>query len=135
MDGNPEGMIPPASENETPVGDSEADAQDPLEDVADENATDGEPAAPEPKDYSFLGEYKCHKVVRAGKITGINPRGAGNGQVLLHFENGSSTNVNSAWIKRHNAVLGGYFVVYEDGYTSFSPAKPFEEGYSHVSDD
>jgi hypothetical protein len=27
---------------------------------------------------------------------------------------------------------GGYFVVYKDGYKSFSPAKAFEEGYTRI---
>jgi hypothetical protein len=26
-------------------------------------------------------------------------------------------------------LVGGYYVVYDDGYTSWSPAKAFEEGY------
>lgn len=33
---------------------------------------------------------------------------------------------------KHKPVAGGYFVVYEDGYESFSPAKAFEEGYTRI---
>ena len=29
-------------------------------------------------------------------------------------------------------VAGGYYVVYEDGYKSFSPSKAFDEGYTLI---
>ena len=36
------------------------------------------------------------------------------------------------WLDKHNPEVGGYYVVYEDGYKSFSPAKAFEEGYTLI---
>lgn len=33
---------------------------------------------------------------------------------------------------KHNAEAGGYYVVYKDGYKSYSPAKAFEEGYELI---
>lgn len=38
--------------------------------------------------------------------------------------------VNHAYVEKHKPAAGGYFVVYDDGYQSFSPGKAFEEGYS-----
>jgi hypothetical protein len=38
------------------------------------------------------------------------------------------TKVDFTWHSKHSPVVGGYFVLYPDGYTSFSPAKPFEAG-------
>ncbi len=38
--------------------------------------------------------------------------------------------VEADYIKKHNPQVGGYFVVYLDGYKSFSPAAVFEEGYT-----
>ena len=35
-------------------------------------------------------------------------------------------------VEKHNPEAGGYYVVYEDGYKSFSPAKAFEEGYTRI---
>lgn len=29
--------------------------------------------------------------------------------------------------------VGGYYVLYEDGFESWSPAKPFEDGYTRVN--
>jgi xanthine/CO dehydrogenase XdhC/CoxF family maturation factor len=31
-------------------------------------------------------------------------------------------------------ALGGYYVLYEDNFESWSPAKAFEEGYTRIDD-
>jgi hypothetical protein len=33
---------------------------------------------------------------------------------------------------KHAPEVGGYYVVYADGYKSYSPAKAFEDGYTQV---
>ncbi len=40
--------------------------------------------------------------------------------------------VSDEYFRKHNPTAGGYYVVYEDGYKSFSPAKAFEEGYTRL---
>lgn len=40
--------------------------------------------------------------------------------------------VSSKFFKKHKPSVGGYFVVYEDGYTSFSPKRVFNEGYVSI---
>jgi len=40
--------------------------------------------------------------------------------------------LKQAMDQEHNPQPGGYFVVYKDGYKSFSPAKAFEEGYTRI---
>jgi hypothetical protein len=35
-------------------------------------------------------------------------------------------------MKKHRPQVGGYYVLYEDGYHSFSPAPAFESGYSLI---
>lgn len=40
--------------------------------------------------------------------------------------------VDHAWMLRHKPVIGGYYVVYEDGYASFSPVAAFEAGYTRI---
>ncbi|HLG97188.1 MAG TPA: hypothetical protein VKX49_12825 [Bryobacteraceae bacterium] len=40
--------------------------------------------------------------------------------------------VTGKYYRKHQPQPGGYFVVYEDGYESFSPAKAFEEGYTRI---
>ena len=74
-----------------------------------------------------LGAFKSHKTVRAGRIVRVMPTEDG-GAVLYLI--GGEINANAAWVKRHQPEGGGYFVQYEDGYTSFSPADAFDSGYT-----
>lgn len=36
--------------------------------------------------------------------------------------------IDFTWHDKHQPEVGGYFVLYPDGYTSYSPATPFESG-------
>lgn len=38
--------------------------------------------------------------------------------------------VSTGYLAKHQPEVGGYFVLYEDGYRSFSPAGVFEAGYA-----
>lgn len=38
--------------------------------------------------------------------------------------------VSREYVLKHNPKVGGYYVVYADGYKSWSPAQAFEEGYT-----
>ncbi|WP_244589494.1 Rha family transcriptional regulator [Escherichia coli] len=40
--------------------------------------------------------------------------------------------VSAEYICKHRPMSGGYYVVYEDGYESYSPAEVFESGYSKL---
>lgn len=81
-----------------------------------------------------LPAYKCHKIVRAAKITEIEKHeGDGTGhQTMIFGEVGAYQFLTDAWNDRHKPQVGGYYVVYEDGYTSYSPAEAFESGYTKV---
>jgi hypothetical protein len=73
---------------------------------------------------TILPAYQCHKTVHAGKITAID------GDELTLGELNLAWKVSPAWMTKHNPQVGGYLVVYADGYESYSPAKAFEEGYT-----
>lgn len=98
-----------------------------------------------PKDH--LPHYRSHKVVQAGKIVKLDSAypalesdiekkhafvsveapwldADGDTASVLVFP------VAPDWIMNRHAYVGGYFVVYDDGYTSFSPAEAFESGYT-----
>ena len=75
--------------------------------------------------------YRCHKVVRAAKITALHTSGTGAPYLVLG-EIGGIVSVLPDWYEKHKPEVGGYYVVYEDGYKSFSPAEPFEAGYTRV---
>lgn len=88
-----------------------------------------------------LPKYECHKVVRALKIKSIvfdDIEGkyiAATSAVatITPEENGYAPfKVDFAYVNKHSPNVGGYYVVYEDGYESFSPAKAFEDGYKKI---
>ncbi len=89
-----------------------------------------------------LQEYETRKRVRAGIITGmINHEWRGTGEPVLHsvtilIEGGSTDRheVAAAWFRKHEPVVGGYLVIYQDGYMSYCPAGVFERDATLVSE-
>jgi len=77
-----------------------------------------------------MPKYKCHKEVWAVKIKAIRHLKDGSATIVTQEEGVTPFRVDEAYLKKHQPECGGYYVVYEDGYKSFSPAEPFEAGYS-----
>jgi hypothetical protein len=83
-----------------------------------------------------MPRYRCHKEVHALKIADItpnpNPRGL-DFPLTLHFEEKRFAPIKiDRELSRKHPQIGGYYVVYADGYASFSPAKAFEDGYTRI---
>lgn len=80
-----------------------------------------------------MPRYKCHKEVRALKILSVTTEPQ-DGSCLLTFEDTrfSPLRLRGDYVDKHQPRAGGYFVVYEDGYLSWSPALAFEEGYTLI---
>jgi hypothetical protein len=76
-----------------------------------------------------MPKYRSHKTVWALKIKAVAVDVSGNTLVWEH-EGYAPMEVATDYMQRHNPQPGGYFVQYDDGYTSYSPAKAFEEGYT-----
>lgn len=84
-----------------------------------------------PQPAENLPAFKSHKIVHAAQIVGRI--GNGDGTHLLDLGVHGFVDVDAAWWTRNpTCVPGFYFVQYADGYTSASPAKAFEEGYTRV---
>lgn len=92
-----------------------------------------------------LPRYKCHKDVWALKIKAIEIRKPTIAELQTILDGGPEIEgatitpednryapfiVSHEYVVRHDPKVGGYYVVYKDGYRSFSPADAFEEGYS-----
>ncbi len=78
-----------------------------------------------------MPRYQSHKEVLALKIKSIN-EGVSNDKFaeLVFEESGyAPLYVSADWFYSRKPQEGGYYVVYKDGYSSFSPAKAFDEGY------
>jgi len=87
-----------------------------------------------------MPKYKCHKEVWALKIDRLErdadkrgPNEETDGSITIFDDKvGGMMKLGADFVGRHRPEVGGYIVIYEDGYKSFSPAKAFEEGYSRI---
>ncbi len=85
-----------------------------------------------------MPRYQSHKQVWALKIREIasssTPDQESDGSMLLLFEEAGygARLVSRDFMRKHTPKVGGYFVVYNDGYESWSPAEAFEDGYRRV---
>jgi len=77
---------------------------------------------------ALLTTYKCHKEVKACKIEAVEMVPDKVGFIKLTIANGKTLELDLD--ARPKPSVGWYFVLYADGYYSFSPASAFEEGYS-----
>jgi len=89
-----------------------------------------------------MPRYKSHKTVWALKIKEIvkdsdlaqkeNRETDGSAVITPEDKGYGPFRVDHEYMRKHNPQVGGYYVVYADGYKSFSPAKAFEEGYTRI---
>jgi hypothetical protein len=98
-----------------------------------------------------MPRYRSHKIVHALKIKEITPANPPTIAELEELLNGEEFHgdeeivgaiitpeedgfaaflVSRRYVLKHNPQVGGYYVVYADGYKSWSPAEAFEEGYT-----
>lgn len=82
-----------------------------------------------------MPKYNCHKKVWALKISEVEITDSdGGGFLKFEDERFSNRDMSSEFMTKHKPKSGGYFVVYEDGYNSFSPKDVFEDGYKEAND-
>lgn len=86
-----------------------------------------------------MPRYQCHKQVWALKIKAIqfaraDLQGMHRGPAVITPEDDGygPFEVDERFVMKHQPQVGGYYVVYDDGYKSFSPADAFESGYTLI---
>jgi len=87
-----------------------------------------------------MPKYQCHKTVWALKIKNIvrdgadDPNRETDGSAMIEPGDAGYAPFKVDWeyMRKHNPQVGGYYVVYDGGYKSYSPAEPFESGYSKI---
>lgn len=81
-----------------------------------------------------MPRYVSHKKVWALEISTVNRMTAG--KVILSFKDKGYASITfdegDLLFARYAPIQGDFFVVYGDGYKSFSPAKAFLEGYTRI---
>jgi len=88
-----------------------------------------------------MPKYRSHKEVWALKIKSIVRDGEGENResdgsaIITPEEEGYAPfRVEGDYLHKHKPQAGGYYVVYKDGYKSFSPAEAFEEGNTLIKE-
>lgn len=78
--------------------------------------------------------YHCHKQVHALKILAITRSDRSTGKFTLQFTEAGydAIEIDGEMTARYMPKTGDYYVIYADGYASFSPAKVFEQGYTRI---
>lgn len=85
-----------------------------------------------------MPRYECHKKVWALKVKEVKSTGTpeqesdGSAWIVPADDGYGKFKVDRDYVTKHKPEAGGYYVVYEDGYKSFSPAKAFESGYTRI---
>ena len=83
-----------------------------------------------------MPRYRSHKTVWALKIKRLydpsGPNQETDGGLMFEPEEPGYGDVrlDPEYVRKHQPKEGGYYVVYEDGYKSWSPAEAFVSGYS-----
>jgi hypothetical protein len=85
------------------------------------------PSDDNPMDAVEMPRYRSHKQVWALEIATVN------GHKLTFRDAGyAAIMCDAPMFSRYTPVAGDFYVVYDDGYKSFSPAKAFKEGYTRI---
>ena len=82
-----------------------------------------------------LTKWVCKKQVWAEKIINIRFNPNGDPKIQWELANGEMISVSPDLLCRGTTTpTGGYYVLYENGYESWSPADVFEAGYVKMED-
>ena len=86
-----------------------------------------------------MPKYKCKKQVWAFKIKDLKPsetcencENDGSYMMIPEEDVFAPVKLSRQFMNKHKPEVGGYYVLYKDGYKSYSPAKAFEEGYDKL---
>lgn len=90
---------------------------------------------PSPTESAQMPRYLCHKTVHALKCRAEAEVYPTNDSIrLIPFDKRyADISVSVEWARQKNVERTGYYVVYEDGYASWSPVEAFEKGYTLIT--
>lgn len=81
-------------------------------------------------DTSNMPRYVSHKRVHALEIKEVRQHYHSSGEALVKFSDDSTRVLSPSLFTRYIPIPGDFYVVYEDGYESFSPRQAFLDGYT-----
>lgn len=77
-----------------------------------------------------MPRYRSHKIVHALQIESVKRLPDGSALLAWVNQDYAPFPVSAAFVHKHGPQPGGYYIIYADGYQSFSPAEAFESGYT-----
>ena len=80
-----------------------------------------------------MPRYRSHKIVQAATICAYNSNPPS--VDVLVGDLVEQIAVPGDFFARGIPAIGGYLVIYPDGYMSWSPKQAFEDGYTAVTED
>jgi hypothetical protein len=83
-----------------------------------------------------MPRWQCHKIVHALQVETIlldAVDGLERHRVTFVDKRYAPLMITEDMFQKHKPGVGWYFVVYPDGYMSFSPAQSFEAGYTLIT--
>lgn len=80
-----------------------------------------------------MPRYVSHKTVHALEIESCVKVAEGRRVVSFRDEGYAAVTLEAEMFARYQPVSGDFYVVYADGYKSFSPRKAFLEGYTRAA--
>lgn len=80
-----------------------------------------------------MQRYQSHKIVEAFKV--MEAEVQGEWMIVWNGDRSETLSIETKRCPLPSETLGGYAIRYPDGFTSWSPAKAFEEGYVGISAD
>lgn len=84
-----------------------------------------------------MPKYRCHKEVWALRINKVAALDDGGARITPEEQDYAPFEVSEDWLQRATTkgpdfLVGGFYVVYADGYKSWSPEKAFMDGYTRI---
>jgi hypothetical protein len=81
-----------------------------------------------------MPQYECHKKVWALRIAAIEIHEDKSATIAPKDDGYATFTTTAGWADRFHGSDEdtGFFVVYADGYTSWSPTDAFESGYTRI---
>jgi hypothetical protein len=127
------GALTDGQETQAQSADQQAGASSGSGDT-DGQAIGDEPAVSDDQSGFIAPRYKCHKEVWALKIAALEIEADKSAKIAPKDDGYVSFRTAPGWAARFHGSEAdlGYYVIYSDGYTSWSPSKPFEDGYTPI---
>jgi hypothetical protein len=85
-------------------------------------------------DPTTIPRWQSHKCVTADRIV-LADYDVGTYDVVLRLACGVIVRPKRQLETNGAPVIGGYYLLYDDGYESWSPAAAFENGYTRIGGD